>query len=114
MTRLRSLFNFCPRRVGIVLLHRRGNGSSILSQIFLKDLAIVVYGESHHAGVAVLRGIGNHGKPTDHFTFDQVAIGAAGSVLSLGLQDLVVLTVIGYRSAPVQRMDRADSAPLRL
>ena len=95
----RLFFHFLPSLIGIVLLHRGGNGSGILSQILLKDLAIVVHDESHHSGVSVLRRIRNHGKAADHLSLHQVTVCAAGRVFPLRRENLIVVAMIGRRAA---------------
>src|SRR4051812_23329790 len=70
--------------------------------------------ESHHAGVAVLSGKADEGKAAHHVAIDDVAVGAAGSIFSLCLENLIIIAVIRRRGLSGAGAFRAIAGALSL
>src|ERR1700735_4488265 len=88
-----SLLYDTPARIGIKLAHCGCCFCSGLSQILLKQHAILIDHETHYARVAVLGRIGDEGKATRHLPIDHVVLRPARRFIALALQHTKVIAV---------------------
>jgi len=79
----------------MVFFDLRCNLRRVGAKIFLVDTSLLVHHERHHAGATPFVGISDQGITGNHVSVDDVVIFSAGSVRSLLLQDLEIVSVIG-------------------
>src|SRR5579863_8412621 len=82
-----SIFDKAPCFIGIKSAHCSCRLRSGLTKVLLKQDAILVDDEGHNSGIAVLRGIGNKRKSTDHLPIDHVVLCAAWSITCLLIEN---------------------------
>src|SRR5580658_1739282 len=93
-----ELLRRAPARIGIISGHLAGQALRLRSEVLLKDNSILVDDEGHDSRVSIAGGIGDECESLGHAAADQVALGTARRIRSLGGQDSKVIAVKRIRS----------------
>src|SRR5271156_2585402 len=103
---LLKLPRFIPAGIGVVGFHGFSGRVGFLAEVLLVHHSVFADHERHHAGIAVLSGIGHEREAAGHFSGNNVVGRATGSTLSLTSDDAEVIAV-KWRRGSMQILWRA-------
>src|SRR5579884_2043790 len=83
-----------PRRIGIVGGHGAGDGRGFWPEVFLINLALLIYDERHYAGIAPFGRPCDQSKTGDHVAINDVIVFAAWRMAALAREDLEIIPMI--------------------
>ncbi len=88
------IYRHLPGLVRVKPCHRLGGLGSVLPKVLLVNNSVHVHNKRHDSGIAVFCRVSHQRKTADHLAICNVIVCTSGGVLSLCLQDFVVISVI--------------------